>query len=361
MTLSDLLKQSGSWLAPGCETGIVVSSRVRLARNLSKTPFPGWASEDAREGVWKSLQPVLEGLEFFKDGLTVPMADTDELDKHILFERHLISRELAEKGRGSAVVVSTDENLAIMINEEDHLRLQAIRPGMDLRQTWQNINAVDDQIEQKMAYAFSARLGYLTACPTNVGTGMRASVMLHVPGLVLMNEINPIVKGMGKIGLAVRGLWGEGTEATGNMFQVSNQISLGEKEENIISNLEQIVLEIVEHEKNARGRLLDRKDAVLRDHVGRAYGILAHAHILTSREALDLLSGLRLGIDVGLLKSMNRQVIDELLLLTQPGHLQKIMKKQLKPKDRDAARALLVRRKLAEAEGRAAGGRSEKL
>ncbi|MFH0878757.1 MAG: protein arginine kinase, partial [Lentisphaerota bacterium] len=274
------------------------------------------------------------------------------LDKFILFERHLISREQTEKGRGSGLVASRDERLAVMVNEEDHMRMQSMRPGLDLLQTWKSLDEVDDYCEKRVRYAFSTRLGYLTACPTNVGTGMRASVMLHVPGLVLMNEINPIVKGMGKIGLAVRGLWGEGTEAIGNMFQVSNQISLGENEADIIRNLEQIVLEIVEHERNARARLAEKKDSVVKDHVGRAYGILAHAHILSSKEALDLLSGLRLGIDLGIFKDMNRQVIDELLLLTQPGHLQKVVGKKLKPKDRDIARARLVRKKLAEAEGR---------
>ncbi|HBA82951.1 MAG TPA: protein arginine kinase [Verrucomicrobia bacterium] len=360
MNMDELLKQTGSWLAPGADTGIVVSSRIRLARNLRSTPFPGWGGEDECERIWTQLKPIFEDMPAFRGGLLLHMAELDELDKHILFERHLISREQAEKGRGSGLVASSDETLAIMVNEEDHFRLQAIRPGLDLSRTWVSVNHVDDLIEQKVSYAFSTRLGYLTACPTNVGTGMRASVMLHVPGLVLMNEINPIVKGMGKIGLAVRGLWGEGTEATGNMFQVSNQISLGEKEESILSNLEQIVLEIVEHEKNARTRLLERKDAVLRDHVGRAYGILSNAHILTSREALDLLSGLRLGIDLGILGRMNRYVIDELLLLTQPGHLQKVMNKKLKPKDRDIARAMLVRKKLAEAAGQAPKSAEEK-
>ena len=247
-------------------------------------------------------------------------------------------------------MAAADESLAVMVNEEDHMRLQSMRPGLDLQQTWKAIDAVDTAIEKRVSYAFSARLGYLTACPTNVGTGLRASVMLHVPGLVLMNEISPIIKGMSKIGLTVRGLWGEGTEATGNMFQISNQITLGDSEEHIISNLEQIVLELVEHEKNARTRLMDRKEPVLKDHVGRAYGILSNAHILSSKEALDLLSGLRLGIDLGIFKNMNRRVIDELLLLTQPAHLQKVEDKKLRPKDRDRARATLVRARLAEAE-----------
>jgi protein arginine kinase len=281
-----------------------------------------------------------------QSAVAINMADLDELDRQVLFERHLISREFAERGKGSGVVIRLDEGLSVMVNEEDHLRLQAMKPGLDLKGTWEAINRLDSEIEKKVHYAFSPKLGYLTACPTNLGTGIRASVMLHLPGLVLMNEINPVVKGMGKIGLAVRGLWGEGTEATGNMFQISNQITLGEKEEDIVANIEQIVLEIIEHEKNARARLLEKKDPIVKDHVGRAFGILSHAHILSSKEALDLLSGLRLGVDLGILKHTDRRTVDELLLLTQPGHLQKMEGKALKTKERDRSRARLVRDKL---------------
>ena len=350
MKVDDLLKQPGAWLAPGKDTGIVVSSRIRLARNLKDSAFPGWAGEEECERIWKELKPVLESIKTIQKPFSLYMADLDELEKQVLFERHLISREQAEKGKGSGLVAAANESLAVMVNEEDHLRLQSMRPGLDLQQTWKAIDTADTAIEKQVSYAFSARLGYLTACPTNVGTGLRASVMLHVPGLVLMNEISPIIKGMSKIGLTVRGLWGEGTEATGNMFQISNQITLGDSEEHIIANLEQIVLELVEHEKNARTRLMDRKEPILKDHVGRAYGILSNAHILSSKEALDLLSGLRLGIDLGIFKNMNRRAIDELLLLTQPAHLQKVEDKKLRPKDRDRARAALVRARLAEAE-----------
>ncbi len=350
MTVDDLLKQPGAWLAAGKDTGTVVSSRLRLARNLKNRAFPGWAGEDECERIWKDLQPVLGQLRSMTPSFALSMGEIDLLDKQVLFERHLMSREQAEKGKGSGLVAAVDESMSIMVNEEDHMRLQVMRPGLDLDRTWKAIDAMDNEIEQHVSYAFSPRFGFLTACPSNVGTGMRASVMLHVPGLVLANEINPIVKGVSKIGLAVRGLWGEGTEAVGNMFQISNQISLGEKEETTIANLTQVVLEIVEHEKNARARMMERKEAMLCDHVGRAYGILAHAHILTSKEALDLLSGLRLGIDLGILKKMNRRVVDELLLVTQPAHLQKSEGKKLKAKDRDQARASLVREKLKEAE-----------
>ena len=348
-----LVQQRGAWLQPGQGGGIVVSSRIRLARNLKGAAFPGWAGEEECERIWREVQPLLSGLALLQPGVAIALPELDELDRQILSERHLISREQAEKGRGSGIVLRQDEGLSVMVNEEDHLRVQAMRPGLDLRGTWQVIDALDTAIEQQVPYAFSNRLGYLTACPTNVGTGLRASVMLHLPGLVLMNEINPIVKGMGKIGLAVRGLWGEGTEATGHMFQISNQITLGEKEEDIVASIEQIVQEIIEHEKNARLRLLEKRDPVLRDHVGRAFGILSHAHILSSKEALDLLSGLRLGVDLGILTSLDRRAIDELLLVTQPGHLQKAEGRILKTKERDRARARCVRARLT-GDGRAA-------
>ena len=348
MTLDDLLKGPSSWLAVGEQHGTVVSSRIRLARNLRGAAYPGWAGEEECARIWHDLKPILTGLDALQPSLAVEMNGLRELDKQVLFERHLISREHAEKGKGSGMVARQDEQVSVLVNEEDHLRLQALCPGLALDKVWSLIDRVDTAIEKHVRYAFSTRLGYLTACPSNVGTGMRASVMLHLPGLVLMEEINPIVKGMSKIGLAVRGLWGEGTEATGNMFQLSNQVTLGEKEENIIANLEQIVLEVVEHEKNARIRLMQEREMLVRDHVGRAYGILSNAHILSSKEALDLLSGLRLGIDLGIMESLDGRVVDDLLLWSQPGHLQKLEEKKLKMKDRDRARANLVRIRLDE-------------
>ena len=346
MNVHDLLKQPGAWLAVGTDTGPVISSRIRLARNLREAAFPGWAGAEECERIWSAVSPILLDLPSLAPASAVAMGDLDELDRQILFERHLISREQAEKGKGSGLVLRGDERLSAMVNEEDHLRLQGMQPGLDLRGIWAQIDRLDSEVEARLEYAFSTRLGYLTACPTNVGTGMRASVMLHLPGLVLMNEINPVVKGMGKIGLAVRGLWGEGTEAIGNMFQISNQMTLGETEDRLIVTIEQIVQEIIEHEKNARTRLLERRETLVRDHVGRALGILSHAHILTSKEALDLLSGLRLGIDLGILPNMERRVVDELLLLTQPGHLQRLESRSLKPKERDRYRARLVRERL---------------
>ena len=349
MKLQDILEGRSAWVGSTREPGPLVSSRIRLARNLGGRFFPSWADEKERKKIWEELQGFLTNLEVLCPATGVEMSDLEDIDKEILFERHLISRDHLSKGAGSGFVVREDENVSVLVNEEDHLRLQAMLPGLNLGGAWALVDRLDNEIEQHVAYAFSSKLGYLTACPSNVGTGMRASVMLHLPGLVLMHEMGPIIKGMGKIGLAVRGLKGEGTEANGNLFQISNQVTLGQKEVDMVTNLEQIVLEVVEHEKNARERLMQDQELLVRDQAGRAYGILSNARLMQSKEALDLLSDLRLGIDLGILPGLETLNVDELLLLTQPAHLQKIEGKRLKPKDRDSARAALIRKTLASA------------
>ncbi len=346
--LDELLNRPSAWLTVEKESDIVVSSRIRLARNLRAFHFPGWGGEEACSQVWATLKPILTDVKAMPECLSMEMNDINQLDKMVLFERHLISRELSEKGKGSGLVVALDEQMSVMVNEEDHLRIQVINPGLELIEAWERIDALDSEIEARVDYAYDPRLGYLTACPSNVGTGMRASVMVHVPALVLLEEISPIIKGLGKIGLAVRGLGGEGSDASGNMFQISNQITLGEEEMQVVGNLHEIVREIVEHEKNARKRLMQKKGVIVRDHVGRAYGILSNAHILSSKDALDMISGLRLGVDLGLLPGLTPSVLDELTLLIRPGHLQKIETKLLKVRERDVSRAKLVRSKLAD-------------
>ncbi|MFT5121534.1 MAG: protein arginine kinase [Kiritimatiellia bacterium] len=346
--LEELLNRPSAWLSLEKDTDIVVSSRIRLARNLRSFRFPGWGGEEACSRVWDVLKPVLTDVQAMPECLSMEMNDISHLDKQVLFERHLISRELSERGKGSGLVVALDEQMSIMVNEEDHLRIQSISPGLALQDAWDRIDALDSEVESRVDYAYDSRLGYLTACPSNVGTGMRASVMVHVPALVLLEEINPIIKGLGKIGLAVRGLGGEGSDASGNMFQISNQITLGEQEIEVVHNLNEIVREIVEHEKNARKRLMQKKEMMVRNHVGRANGILSNAYILSSKEALDMISGLRLGVDLGLLPDVTPAVLDELTLLIRPGHLQKVESKHLKARERDVARAKLVRSKLAD-------------
>jgi protein arginine kinase len=261
-------------------------------------------------------------------------------------ERHLISREHAAKSAGSGLVLNREETLCVMINEEDHLRMQALRPGLQLRQAWTAIDQADSQLEKKLEFAFNPEWGYLTACPTNIGTGIRVSAMLHLPGLVLAEQINPIIQSVNKLGLAVRGLYGEGTEALGNVFQVSNQMTLGESEAAIVERLEKVLAQIIEHEENARANQIEKKPKMVYNHIGRAYGILANAHSISSKETMNLLSLMRLGVDVGLFPGVDRALVDELFILTQPAHLQKQHSEKLSAEERDLLRADMVRERL---------------
>jgi len=322
---------------------IVMSSRVRLARNLKDGVFPGWAKKPERIRVLELIRPAVERLPELKQTFSETMDNLSQLDKQILVERHLISREHAAKNAGSGVVVNRDETFCVMINEEDHLRMQALRPGLQLRQAWQAIDHLDSELEEKLNYAFSDELGYLTACPTNLGTGIRVSAMLHLPGLVLAEQINPIIQSVNKLGLAVRGLYGEGTEALGNVFQVSNQMTLGESESTIVERLEKVLAQIIEHEENARASLLEKKAKVVYNHIGRAYGILANAHSISSKETMNLLSLLRLGVDMALFPGVDRSIADELFILTQPAHLQRQHSEKLSAEERDLLRADMLR------------------
>ncbi len=325
---------------------IVLSSRVRLARNLKDSAFPGWAKKPERVRVLDLIRPAVEGLPALKGAFFETMENLSQLDKQILVERHLISREHAARGAGSGVILNRDETFCVMINEEDHLRMQALRPGLQLRQAWTAIDRLDSELERKLDYAFSNELGYLTACPTNLGTGIRVSAMLHLPGLVLAEQINPIIQSVNKLGLAVRGLYGEGTEALGNVFQVSNQMTLGESESSIVERLEKVLSQIIEHEENARQTLLEKKPKTVYNHIGRAYGILANAHSISSKETMNLLSLLRLGVEVGLFPTMPGSLVDELFILTQPAHLQKQHTGKLSAEERDLLRADMLRERL---------------
>ncbi|MDR3456111.1 MAG: protein arginine kinase [Verrucomicrobiae bacterium] len=325
---------------------IVISSRVRLARNLRGSAFPGWAKKPERVKVFETIQPAVSSLVDMKDSFFEAMDNFTALDKQILVERHLISREHAAKNVGSGLVLNRDETFCVMINEEDHLRMQALRPGLQLRQAWNAIDTFDSALEKKLDFAFDSELGYLTACPTNLGTGIRVSAMLHLPGCVLDEQINPIIQSVNKLGLAVRGLYGEGTEALGNIFQVSNQMTLGETESVIVERLEKVLAQIIEHEQNARERLLEKKPKVVFNHIGRAYGILANAHSISSKETMNLLSLLKLGVDMSLFPGADRALVDELFLTTQPAHLQKQLSDKLTAEERDLLRADMLRDRL---------------
>src|SRR5271167_1541574 len=325
---------------------IVMSSRVRLARNLRGLAFPGWAKKSERVKALDIIRPAVESLSQLSGAFSETMDNLGPLDKQILVERHLISREHAAKSSGSGLILNKAESLCVMINEEDHLRMQALRPGLQLRQAWMAIDQVDTALEKKLDYAFSAEVGYLTACPTNLGTGIRVSAMLHLPGLVLAEQINPIIQSVNKLGLAVRGLYGEGTEALGNVFQVSNQMTLGETETTIVERLDKVLSQIIEHEENARQTLLEKKPKVVFNHIGRAYGILANAHSISSKETMNLLSLMRLGVDMGLFPGAERSLVDELFIITQPAHLQKQFSDKLSAEERDLLRSDMVRDRL---------------
>ncbi len=325
---------------------IVLSSRVRLARNLRSAAFPGWAKKAERIKTLEMIRPAVEGLPQMAGAFSETMDNLGPLDKMTLVERHLISREHQAKGAGSGLVLNREESLCVMINEEDHLRMQALRPGLQLKQAWMAIDQVDTDLETKLDYAFSPELGYLTACPTNLGTGIRVSAMLHLPGLVLAEQINPIISSVNKLGLAVRGLYGEGTEALGNVFQVSNQMTLGELETDIVDRLNKVLQQIIEHEENARAKLLEQKPKMVFNHIGRAYGILANTHIISSKETMNLLSLMRLGVDLEMFAGADRALMDELFVMTQPAHLQKQFTEKLAAEERDVLRADMLRERL---------------
>ena len=347
MKFHNVISTAGEWLrGEGPHHQIVISSRVRLARNVRNRAFPGWAKKAERTAVLELIKPRVEELPEMEDSFSELLQDLTPLEKQVLVERHLISREHAAKSAGSAIIMNRRQTLSVMVNEEDHLRMQAIRSGLQLKQAFKLVDKIDTALETRLDFAYDHRLGYLTACPTNVGTGMRASAMLHLPGLVLSELINQVIQAVSKIGLAVRGLYGEGTEAMGNLFQISNQTTLGEKEDEIIARLSKVIETIIEKEHDARQVLIQKKSNTLWDQIGRAYGVLTYAHAMTSKEALNLLSIIKLGVDLGAFPEDRRLPIEELFIDTQPAHLQKSSQQKLNAEERDHLRARIIRERL---------------
>lgn len=347
MRLEDLLTHTSEWLkGVGANSDIVISSRIRLARNLGDIPFPHRANKTQAQKVLGMIREVAEEINYLKGALFLELENLDSLDKQFLIERHLMSREHALKKDRKALLIEKEEIVSIMVNEEDHLRIQVMQSGFDLIQTWQIINSIDDAIAERIPFAFSSDWGYLTACPTNTGTGMRGSVMLHLPALVMVKQINKVLAAIAKLSFTTRGLFGEGTQAVGNFFQISNQVSLGHTEEDIINNINGLIKQVIEQEKLARGALLKQNKAFLEDKIWRAFGTLRSAFIISSSETTELLSMIRLGCDLGIIKDMDRRVINELFLITQPAHLQKIEAKRLTAQERDLKRAELIRSRL---------------
>lgn len=349
MNLDNLSQSSGEWLrGTGPEADIVISSRIRLARNLSTFPFTNRASAHQKAEVETLLHDKLNQLDSSPrlDYLQVP--GLTALDRQFLVERQLISRELANADGPRGVAVAASETISVMVNEEDHLRLQVMRSGFTLDEAWQDIDRLDDLMEQKVGYAFSDEFGYLTACPTNVGTGMRASVMLHLPALVLTKQIEKVFRALQKINLAVRGLYGEGSRASGDFYQISNQVTLGKSETTILNEIREVIPQIISYERQARIALTRESRQALHDKCSRAFGTLRSATMMTSEETMDLLSSVRLGINMGLIEEVTIPTVNELFIHTQPAHLQKIIGTSLDGEERNSARARYLRTRLRE-------------
>ncbi|NWK54962.1 protein arginine kinase [Verrucomicrobiaceae bacterium N1E253] len=347
MRFSTLMKHPAEWMTGASDdSSIVLTSRIRLARNISDVPFPGWARKPERIEIMTRLRPAVESLTEMRNAFSQQLSELTSVQKQVLVERHLISREQAARNEGSAAVVNRDQTLSVMINEEDHLRLQSIRSGLHLREAYKLITKIDQQLEKSLPYAFDHELGYLTACPTNVGTGLRASAMLHLPGLVISDHIGQVIQAVAKLGLAVRGIFGEGTESLGHLFQISNQSTLGETEDEIINRLERVICKVRDHERNARIKLAEDDPQMLADKIGRAYGLLRHAYVIDSKEALTHLSLIRLGGDMGCFPKEVISLCDTLLMDIEPAHLQHISDKKLTPEQRDIIRAEIIRDRL---------------
>ena len=345
--IDDLVTKSAKWLdGKGPDAELVLSSRVRLARNLTNYPFVHRAKIDQLRGVGTAVKRSLRKTGHLKQAMMVELHSLPPLDRHLLVERHLISHDMTGQTKGRLLILSENEELTIIVNEEDHLRLQAFTSGLDLYQAYALTDRVDSELASELDYAFSDSFGYLTACPTNVGTGMRASVLLHLPALVLTKEIDKILRAVAQLGISVRGLYGEGTEVKGNFFQISNQITLGKKEEDILSELEKIVRDVITYEQGARETMLKDARAFLEDKIFRAYGIIKNARILTSDEVINLLSAVRLGIGLRLIDSVSIGTLNELLIFAQPAHLQRLYGKEMSTDERDIARANYVRERV---------------
>lgn len=345
-----------SWLdASGPDSDIVLSTRVRIARNLQGYPFSIRAKPADRAAVLSAVREVLERTPPLADGVLVEVEELDQRRRKLLLERHLVSRELVgdegeEASSSSALVASMRRPVGLMINEEDHLRLQSLTSGFNPHETWRIVDALDESLGSELPFAFHHEFGHLTSCPTNCGTGLRASVLIHLPGLVLTKEINKVLQGITQVGLTFRGLYGEGSEVIGNLFQVSNQTTLGKSEEDLIDHLQKIVGQVVEYERQARAVLVRDAPSVIEDKVWRAYGLLRHAHSLAFDEMMNLLSGVRLGLSLKLLPGPRVYVLNRIMIFAQNAHLEEASGSPLAESDLDIQRAAYVRRALSESD-----------
>ena len=350
MNLDRLLPNVGEWLrGSGSDVDVVVSTRLRLARNLAHFPFTNRASNGQKSEIEARIRDAIGQLDLAPRLSYVGVAELSTLDRLFLVERQLVSRELANVLEGPrGVAFDERESLSIMVNEEDHIRMQVIRSGLALDEVWNAIDAIDNGLEAKLDFAFHEEFGYLTACPTNVGTGMRASVMVHLPALGITKQIEKVFKALQKINLVVRGLYGEGSRASGDLYQISNQVTLGRSEERVLNEIREVIMMILEYERQARQVLFRDRRQIEEDRVSRALGTLSSATMITAEETMELLSAIRLGIHLNLIDDIPASLVNQLFIQTQAAHLQKIVGSPLEGEERNAARANFLRNKLRE-------------
>ncbi len=347
MQLQNMLKQKIGWLeSRGNSPEIAISSRIRVARNLNRIPFPQKASRQEQKESFEKIRAVCEEIAYFKGAPILDLQEFDGVDRQFLLERHLISYEHSRGNGVRGLVIGDKELLSLMINEEDHVRLQGMQPGLQLEQAWDILKRIDEEMNKRLDYAFSSEVGYLTACPTNTGTGMRASVLMHLPALVMNEEINKVLQALNKIGMVARGLYGEGTKVMGDLFQISNQVTLGPNEEGIIDNLERVVKQVIDYEIKGRNALSKENKGKVMDTIYRAYGVLINARQISFAETMELLSKVRLGVYFDLELDTELDTLNELMILTQPAHVQESVGKELSPSRRDFIRAEMIREKL---------------
>lgn len=328
--------------SPGQEEDVVLSTRIRIARNLRSYNFPEIITLEESDGLTENVLDTVKN-SFESNYSFHKIANLDLLDRRNYIENHLISPGLTKRPDHSSFLLRDDENASIMINEEDHIRIQSLLPGLDLEKGWSIVDEIDDSLESNLDYAFHEQLGYLTSCPTNIGTGLRASAMVHIPSLSMSGYVNSLIQGLNKIGLTVRGIYGEGTEALGNLYQISNQVTLGEEEKVIIEKLKRVIYQVIDKERKVRSLILDNRKEELEDRVYRSLGIVKNARIMSSREAMAHISNIRLGIETGLIKDLTYRDITELIISVQPANIQMTSGSELNKKKRDYNRAELIR------------------
>ena len=343
----EMAKSPATWLSgEGEEALVVLSSRVRLARNVAGCKFPTSADSETKQRIISYFDSTLARSKVLSEGLYYKASDISGLDKDFLVERHLISPTFFNGDISKALFMDATERVSIMINEEDHLRIQALSPGLNPKGAYELAAKYDSEIGCYLEYEYDIDFGYLTACPTNAGTGMRASVLIHLPGLVLTREIEKVVSYITRSGLVVRGFYGEGSDVLGNLFQLSNQNTLGVTEDEILNQIGRVTREVIDKEAAARQRLMDEAADMIEDKIWRAYGILKNARVLTSDEVMNLLSAIRLGHAMKIIDFLDIALINEILLLSQPAHLQKYYGHEMDNNRRDFVRAQMVREKL---------------